>query len=332
MKLLNNVNQFSLNLLTVFALSTAAALPLASAHSAYPQYPINMVVSYGPGGGTDLVARAIAPYIEKYLGDGARIVVQNRPGAGGAIGFAEIARAKADGYTVGFLNTPNLVTIPIERKTHYHWTDFDLLGNLIDDADSFAVHANSPIKTLKDLAEYARANPGKVTVGTTGVGSDDHLAMLLFQRMANVDMLHVPYKGASEVRTALVGGEITMAAMNIGEVMAYVQGGTPMHDLGVMGEERADLAPEIPTFKEQGYDVIMSSLRGLGAPKGLPVEIKERLVAAIEKAANDPEFLEQAKRLYVPMRYLGPDDYAEELADTENMFKQFWSETPWAEQ
>ena len=142
----------------------ALALSLISfsqlAYAAYPEHPISLVVSYGPGGGTDLVARAMAPYIEKYLGNGARIVVLNRPGAGGGIGFSEIARAKPDGYTIGFLNTPNLLTIPIERTSNFHWKDFDLIGNIIDDPDGFSVNENSPIKTLKDLAEYAKKTQG----------------------------------------------------------------------------------------------------------------------------------------------------------------------------
>ncbi|PLC50698.1 3-phosphoglycerate dehydrogenase [Pollutimonas subterranea] len=312
-----------------FALSASAGIPLA--HAAYPEHPINMVVSYGPGGGTDLVARAIAPYIEKYLGNGARIVVLNRPGAGGAIGFAEIARAKPDGYTIGFLNTPNMLTIPLERKAQYHWTDFDLIGNLIDDPDSFAVNANGKIKTLKDLVEYAKAHPGDVTVGTTGIGSDDHLAMLMFEKGTGTKLTHVPYKGAGEVRSAISSGEIMLAAMNIGEVMAYIKGGSPLIDLGVMSDERTDLAPDLPTFKEQGHDIIMASLRGIGAPKGLPEDVSKKLVSAVEQAVNDPGFREQAKKLFVPLRYMGPQDYKAELESDEKMFKQFWKDTPWNE-
>ncbi len=317
--------------------AAAAALALGSvtvpaAQAAYPQHPINLVVAYGPGGGTDLIARALAPYIEKYLGNNARIVVMNRPGAGGEIGFAEVARAKPDGYTIGFINTPNLLTIPIERKSQYHWTDFDLIGNLIDDPDSFAVNTEkSDIKTLADLAKYAKEHPGEVTVGTTGKGSDDHLAMLAFERAAGVKMLHVPYKGAGPVRTAIAGGEIAMAAMNIGEVKAYMAGGTPMLPLGVMSNKRSDVAPDLPTFKEQGYDIIMSSLRGIGAPKGLSDDVRTKLVNAVQQAANDPEFVEKARKMFAPLRYLGPDQYAAELKANEIMFQQVWKETPWSE-
>jgi len=317
--------------LAAAALAWSAALASPAAQAEYPEHPINMVVSYGPGGGTDLIARALAPFIEKYLGNGANIVVLNRPGAGGAIGFAEVARAKPDGYTIGFLNTPNLITIPIERKTPYHWTDFDLIGNLIDDPDSFAVNTSSPIKNLADLAAYAKANPGKVTVGTTGIGSDDHLAMLLFEKSTGTKMTHVPYKGAGEVRGAISSGEIVMAAMNIGEAMAYIKAGSPMRDLGVMSQERSPIAPDLPTFKEQGHDMTMSSLRGIGAPKGLPPQVRAKLVEAVRKAVQDPAFRAKAEAMYAPLRYLDPDAYRAELQATETLFKGFWQETPWAE-
>lgn len=313
--------------------SVVAAGLVSAAHAAYPERPINMIVSYAPGGGTDLVARALAPFIEKHLGNNARIVVVNRPGAGGEIGFSEVARSKPDGYTIGFINTPNLLTIPIQRKAQYHWTDFDLIGNLIDDPDSFAINQQKfpEIKTLKDLEAYARANPGKVTVGTTGAGSDDHLAMMQFERATGVEMLHVPYKGAADVRTAVTGGEIMLAAMNIGEVLAYRAGGTPITPLGVMAEEPSNLAPELNTFKAEGYDIIMSSLRGIGAPKGLPDEVRGALVEAVEKAANDPEFIQKAKEMFTPLRFLGPNEYKAELEMNEAMFKKTWEETPWAE-
>ena len=142
-------------LLTVLFLLSGAA------DAAYPEKPINLVVAYSPGGGTDLIARAIAPYLEKYLGGGARIVIVHRPGAGGEIGFAAIANAPADGYTIGFVNTPPLMTIPIERTAQFGGPQrFELLGNIIDDPCYFAVHADLPIRVLKELAAYARAIPG----------------------------------------------------------------------------------------------------------------------------------------------------------------------------
>ena len=311
--------------------ATALTFGVTQAHAQYPEHAISMVVSYAPGGGTDLVARAIAPYIQKYLGEGANIVVLNRPGAGGAIGFSEIKRAKPDGYTIGFVNTPNMLTIPIERKANYHWQDFDLIGNLIDDPDGFAVSGKGDIKTLKDLEKYAKENPAKVTVGTTGVGSDDHLAMMKFEKLTGTTLNHVPFKGAGEVRNAIQSGQIMLAAMNVGEVLAYQKGGTDIRLLGSMSEQRSALAPEVPTFKEQGYDVIMASLRGIAAPKGLPEEIATKLRVAVQKASADPEFVAKANTMFVPLRYMDSKTYHAELDQAEKEFKDLWQTSPWAE-
>jgi len=304
-----------------------------AAHAAtYPEHPINLIVSYGPGGGTDLVARMMAPFIQKYLGNGARIVVLNRPGAGGAIGFAEVARAPADGYTIGFVNTPNMLTIPIERKSTFDWKSFDLLGNVVDDPGAFTVLNSSPIKTLAELADYAKKNPGKVTVGTTGTGSDDHLAMLQFQKVSGTQLSHIPYKGAGEVRGAVASGEIMIGAINVGEALAYQKGGTPIRFLGQMGKTRSVILPDVPTFKEQGYDYELASLRGLAAPKGLPPEVRKQLVDAIAKTLTDPEFQAKAAELFAPLRYLTPEDYSRELARGEAEFQALWKQMPWIDQ
>ena len=193
---------------------SAAATSGGPAMAAYPDKPINMIVAYAPGGGSDLVVRLLAPFLEKEMGVSARIVVINRPGAGGAIGFTELANAAPDGYTIGLINTPNVLTIPIERKTTFTWQSYDLLGNVVDDPGNFSVHAENPIKSLAELASYAKSHPGEVSVGTTGIGSDDHLAMIMFGRAVGARLNHIPFKGAAEVRSAIQGNQITVAAMN----------------------------------------------------------------------------------------------------------------------
>ena len=273
----------------------ALALFTLIAHAAYPERPITLIVDYPPGGGTDLVARALAPFMEKYLGAGARIVVVNRSGAGGEVGFAALANAPADGYTIGFVNTPPLLTIPIERAAQFHWQRYEYIGNIIDDPCNFSVHADTPIHNLEELAAYARAHPGEVTVGTTGIGSDDHIAMLKFQRAAGVKLRHVPYKGSADVRAAIAGKQIVVAAFNIGEALGYQKGGTPIRNLVQMSPARTNLAPELATAREQGYDIEMSSLRGLVAPKGIPAEVRERLVAAVARSVADAEFQAQER-------------------------------------
>jgi len=302
------------------------------AHAAYPDKPITMIVAYSPGGGTDLIARAIAPFIEKYLGGGARIVIVHRPGAGGEIGFAALANAAPDGYTIGFVNTPPLITVPIERSAQFGGPQrFDLLGNVIDDPCNFSVHSDAPFRNLKELAEFAKANPGKVTVGSSGIGSDDHLVMLMFERAAGVKMTHVPFKGAADVRTALLSKQITVGAINIGEAVQSIKGGAPMRNIGQFAPARATVAPELPTAREQGYDIELSSLRGMAAPRGLPPEIRERLVKAVAAAAADPEFQAKATSVFAPLRYLSPAEFDRVIREAEVGFRQLWKELPWGD-
>jgi tripartite-type tricarboxylate transporter receptor subunit TctC len=318
--------------MTRWLLAIALVLTTGAAAAAYPEKPITMIVAYSPGGGTDLIARHIQPFLEKYLGGGARVVIVHRPGAGGEIGFAAIANAPADGYTIGFVNTPPLITVPIERTAQFGGPQrFDLLGNVIDDPCNFSVHADSEIKNLKELAAYAKANPGKVTVGSSGIGSDDHLLMLMFERAAGVKMTHVPFKGAADVRTALLSKQITVGAINIGEAMQSIKGGAAMRNIGQFSPGRTTVAPDLPTAREQGYDIELSSLRGLAAPRGLPAELRERLVKAVAQAANDPEFKEKATGVFAPLRYLSPADFDRVIKEAEVGFKQLWKELPWGD-
>src|SRR3954467_4154469 len=305
------------------------ALACTCAFAAYPEKPITMIIAYSPGGGTDVVARAIAPYLEKYLGGGAKFVITNRAGAGGEVGMAALANAPADGYTVGFVNTPPLMTIPLERTAQFGGPQgFDLLGNIIHDPCKFAVHSDTPVKNLQELAAWARANPGKLTVGTTGVGSDDHLLMLMFERAAGVKMTHVPFKGSSEVRTAIMSRQIDVAAQNVGEALQSIRGGAPMRNLGQFGPARSNLAPDLPTGREQGFNFEMVALRGMAALKSMPADLPDRLVKAVAQAAADPDFQALAVKFYAPLRFLTPAQFDAEIRSGEAMFKELWKELP----
>ena len=314
------------------------ALPLLAAMTAtvaatpsiaeYPERPITMIVAYSPGGGTDVLARSFAPFIEKYLGNNASFTIINKPGAGGEVGFTATAQAKPDGYTIGFLNLPNLLAIPIERKARYSLDSFTPLANMVDDPGAFNVHKDSPFNTLADLVAYAKENPGSVTVGTSGVGGDDHLAMLSFAKQAGIKLTHVPFTGAAPNRTALLGRHITVGAFNISEAIQFAKEGQ-IKILGQMADERWELAPDVPTFKEQGFDVIMGSQRGMGAPAGFPQEAKQKLSEAIGKAVMDPDFQAKAKKIYLPLKFMAADDYGAFLQKMDAKFKEMWSEEPW---
>lgn len=294
----------------------------------YPERPITMIVAYSPGGGTDVLARSFAPFIEKYLGNDASFTIINKPGAGGEVGFTALSQSKPDGYTIGFLNLPNLLAIPIERKARYSLDSFTPLANMVDDPGAFNVHIDSPFNTLAELVAYAKENPGSVTVGTSGVGGDDHLAMMAFAKQAGIKLTHVPFPGAAPNRTALLGRHITVGAFNVSEAIQYAKEGQ-IKILGQMAAERWEVAPDVPTFKEQGFDVIMGSQRGMGAPAGFPAEAKAKLSEAIGKAVNDPEFQAKAKKIYLPLSFMDADTYGAFLVNMNEQFKTMWAEEPW---
>jgi tripartite-type tricarboxylate transporter receptor subunit TctC len=155
--------------------------------------------------------------------------------------------------------------------------------------------------------------------------------MLMFQRAAGVKMTHVPFKGSSDVRAAIMSGQITIAAMNVGEALQSIKGGAPMRNIGQFAPARSNLAPELPTAREQGFDIVLSALRGMAAPKGLPADIRERLVKAVASAAADPEFQAQATKVFAPLRFLTPSEFERENRDAEAVFRAMWKELPWAE-
>lgn len=298
----------------------------AVAQSNYPERPIQMIVAYSAGGGTDIAARTLAPFIGKYLNG--NVTVVNKPGAGGEVGFTEIAQAKPDGYTIGFINTPNLVTIPIQRQTRYQLESFTPVNNVVNDPGGVHVRPDSSIKSLAELVEYAKANPNAVTYGTTGIGSDDHLAMLALERAAGIKMTHVPFPGSSAVRSALMGGHITLGVFNMGEGVTMLNEGQ-IRSLGQMGETRWDQAPNVPTLKEQGYDIVQGSSRGIATPAGVPDEIVQKLAAAIQKAIADPEFQKKAAEQSLPLASMGPKEYSEMLYKTRDGYMVLWKEQPW---
>lgn len=296
------------------------------AQATFPDRPITMIVAFPPGGGTDVAARTLARFMSATLGQ--PIVVNNRAGAGGEIGFGELARTRPDGYTIGFINTPNIVTIPIERRARYRLEDFAPIANIVDDPGSFFVLADSPFRTLTDLVAHARAKPDDVSYGTSGVGSDDHLAALAFERAAGIKLTHVPFAGAAAVRNALLGRQLTIASLNMGEGIADMRNGIA-RSLGQMAERRWDETPDTPTFRDQGFDIIEGSMRGVAAPAGVPRDVLDRLVMAAKAAVENAEFRQLAMQQALPLRFLDPDAYRTELIALRSKYQQLWTAHPW---
>lgn len=293
-----------------------------------PERSISMIVAFAPGGGTDVAARTLGRAMEKDLGQS--VVIVNRAGAGGEIGWSELARARPDGYTIGFINTPNIVTIPIERRARFRLEDFAPIANIVDDPCGYWVNGDSPIRNLEDLVRAARAAPGTISYGTTGVGSDDHLATLAFERITNTRLLHVPFAGSSQVRNAILARTIQLAAMNIAEGLPDQRAGL-LRALGQMRDGRWSAAAELPTFREQGIDIVQSSMRGVAAPVGMPAPVLARLAGAVEFALRDVDFLRSAAQQDLPLRYLGPEAYLAALRAMRDEYAALWAQHPWRE-
>lgn len=312
----------------VCALSAFALTPALTFAQDYPTRTINMVVAYSAGGGTDVAARTLVPFIEQNLPKGATIAVINKPGASGELGFAEISKAKPDGYTIGFINTPTVITIPIQRKASFSLQDLVPIANVVFDAGSLVVLPDSPYGNLKDLISAAKAAPETITYGSTGIGSDDHLSMLALQQQTGITLRHVPFGGSSEIQAALLGGHIALGSMNIGEVIDNVNEGKLL-SLGQMGEDRWQGALDVPTFREQGIDVVSGAYRGIGAPKDTDPAIIATLATAIAAAMKDAEFKQAAKKQSLPLNYQDPTKYAATLDNLQKLYKSLWDKNPW---
>jgi tripartite-type tricarboxylate transporter receptor subunit TctC len=294
---------------------------------AWPDKPIELVVGFAAGGGTDTTARTLAAFLSKALD--ASVVVVNKPGASGAIGLGYVARATPDGHVIGMTNMPGLVTLPIERKTPFVGEDFAYLANLVRDPSAFSSLKGSRYKTVADLIADAKARPGQINYGSTGVGTDDHLAMVLFERQTGVKLNHVPFNGAGPLRTALYGGHIDIGGLNLGEVMPYRD---RLNILAAASDGRSRLGPDVPTFREQKVDLVFSSERGIVAPKGIPDAVRQRLTEALRKVANDPAFQQQMAQQFTEMDFLEGAAWKQRLDQSTAQFRALWHRSPWAEQ
>ncbi|HZX87388.1 MAG TPA: tripartite tricarboxylate transporter substrate binding protein [Reyranella sp.] len=305
----------------------AAAIGLAGTPAwAWPDKPIELVVGFAAGGGTDITARTLAMHLGKQLNTS--VVVTNKAGASGELGLAYVAKAPADGYVIGMTNMPGLVTLPIERKTQFKGSDFTYLANLVRDPSAFSVVSGSKYRTLADLVTDAKAHPGEISYGSTGVGTDDHLALVLFERLTGTRLNHVPFNGAGPLRNALFGGHIVVGGMNLGEVMPFK---SKVQVLAEAGAARSRLAPDVPSFVEQGVNLVFSSERGIVAPRDLPPEVERRLVEALRTIAADPEFQKQMVSQFTEMDYLEGAAWKARLDKATDEFARLWKTAPWGD-
>ncbi len=268
---------------TAFLVATAFGLSHPAAAQKYPERPINYIIAFNPGGESDVTARLQQPHLEKLLGQ--TVTVSHKPGGGGAVAWSEFQRtAKPDGYTIIGVNIPHIIAQPIERKDAGYTTDgWELIMWFHFTPNALIVKRDGDIKTLADFIKLAKEKPKAVTVAGSGSFSANHLETLRFERLAGIQLTYVPHTGTGPVVPALMGGHVT-ATMNYS--MVGVQYKEQMRTLAVATEKRLDVMPDVPTFRELGFDVVGGAYRGVAVPKGTPPEIVKKLTDAFVKATE----------------------------------------------
>ena len=275
----------------------------------------------------DMLARTILPFVQRRL-PGAGFVIINRPAAGGQQAFEGVAQAAPDGFTIGAAQAPNSITLPIERPVRYRVGDFTFLGNVIEDPCGLWVRADSPLRDVADLVAAARARPGQVTIGTAGVGSDDHLLQLSLEEATGTEYSHVPFNGTPPIVTNLLSRSIDVGSFNMSEGLGLMRDGA-VRALAQGGPERWAATGAVPTFREQGFAVLGGSTRGLVAPPGLSPEIREPLRAAIAGANADPDWTTEAERLNLPRRPMSAADQEQLFLGEDARLRALWARKPW---
>jgi len=276
------MKKFLSTLLVGMALSGAA-------YAEYPEKPITAIVPFPPGGSTDAIARAIGPKITQKLGQ--PFVVENRPGATGAIGAGMLKRAAPDGYTIMVASIGVYAVNPVLQKSlpYDPSKDFDLLTVAVRAPNVLVAPPSFAPNNVAELIAYLKKNPEKVTFASSGAGSSDHLTAALFWQQTKTNGIHVPYKGGAPAITDLLGGHADVSFQNINVVLNHIKAGK-LKALAVTGDKRATALPQVPTLAEAGVkNVDVYSWQAVAAPKGLPVNVKTKLHDAIIGALNDPE-------------------------------------------
>jgi len=291
----------------LLALAAASAL----AQDAYPSRPITMIVPFPPGGVADITGRPTAAAMEKLLRQ--PVVVANRPGAGGAVGNAAVANAKPDGYTI-LMALSSITVIPaadalFDRKPAYSLDQFMPIALISADPTLLVVHPSLPVKSLKELVALARTKPGQMSYSSSGIYGALHMPMEMFLHAAKLKMRHVPTTGGGPAITALLGGHVEMTAGGPAAISSHVKAGK-MRPIASWGAKRHEAYPEVPTFKELGYDIEYYIWAGMFAPRGTPEPVMKVLRDAVRKTVEDADFKKTMANVNSPIQYMDAPDFA----------------------
>jgi putative tricarboxylic transport membrane protein len=304
---------------------TALSVPFAAQAEYVAGDEVAVLQGFKPGGGSDVLAQLVQPYLSKKLG--VNFVNEYIPGATGAIAWTRLAKqSKKDGSVVSITNTPMLMTNYIMNDAiTYNIKDMTPIANVVTDPGVAVVAKDSPYNSIEDLLAAAKEKPGRITIGNSGMGGDDFFTTLLIEKATGLSFKKVPFQGDGPSATAAMGNKIDASFNNVGTVYSQIQSGN-LKALAVFADERVESLPDVPTLKEKGVDVVAGSSRGYSAPAGIPDEAREQLIAAFEDLRDDQAFLEDAKKRALNIDIVTGDDYAEMFQRMETEFQGIWKE------
>lgn len=312
-------------LLVAVLASTGAWAGGKSEEAVYPSKPVTVLQGFQPGGGSDALAQLTQPFLEKILGKS--FVNQYIPGATGAIAWTQLAKqSPKDAYTISITNTPMLQTNYImNTEIKYNISELEPIANVVTDPGIIVVSKDSPFKTVEDLWNAAKANPGKITIGNSGVGGDDFFSTLIVEKATGLQFQMVPFQGDGPSWQAAMGMKIDASFNNLGITYPQIKAGN-LRALALFAEKRDANLPDVPILREFGFDVVAGSSRGYSAPKGIPAAAREKLIAAFAQMGKDSEFLKAAAARALPVDLKLGDEYGKYLKDQEAAFAVIWNE------
>ena len=290
-------------LIITLILSLTVVFFASSAFAEYPEKPLNYIVCFNPGGESDITARTQQKFLEEVLG--VDVVISYKIGGGGAVGFSELVKANPNGYTVSGYNLTNIILQPLARENPgYETKQIKPIYTFEFTPDILAVRKDSDIKTLDDFVKYAKEHPGAITVGGSGTYTPNHLGALEFDKEADIKTTYIPFTGSGEAVPSFLGGHVTA-------LMTYTSMGVQyreeMRILAVAAEERVSYLPNVPTFKELGYNYVEGQYRGLAAPPDMPKDKVDILAEACRKVNQIPEFNNKMEEMGFELVDYGPE-------------------------
>lgn len=299
---MKSLRELKIGLLMMVAAAVLLS-PLPVLADKFPSDQLNYILCFNPGGESDITARIQEAPLKKYFPEG--LVISYKTGGGGSVGWSELISSKPDGYTIAGSNLPHIVLQPLTRgNAGYETLDLKPIYYFQSTPNILMVRNDSPFKTLKDFIDYAKEHPGVITAGGSGSSSANEMGALLLNKAAGIKITYIPFTGTGAAVPALLGG-------HVGSLMTYtpmaVQYKDKFRPLAIMSEARMEVLPDVPTFKELGYDIVEGAYRGVSAPPGTPDDRIKYMADSFEKVMNQPDVLQKMKENGFKSEFMGPE-------------------------